>query len=146
MKKQFLAIDNEPTFANDVISIGFPYLYLRRKENWNVPRPKNYKKIIKRYSIGKLLAKGLSGNQVYIFAHNADMLKGNCGGPLVDEDGCVIGVNSLVVYPDYKKASDDSKYDYCPGAPDYFYVAVSGSEVLKDLEFIKSQEKEWAKK
>ena len=140
------AIDNECTLAKDVISIGFPYLYLRQKENWNVPRPKNYKQIIKRYSRGKLLAKGLSGNQVYIFAHNADMLKGNCGGPLVDEDGNVIGVNSLVVYPDDKKATDDSRYDYCPGAPNCFYVAISSSAVLKDLEFIKSQEIGWAKK
>ena len=82
---------------------------------------------------------------MYILAHNADMLRGNCGGPLVDENGNVIGINSLVVYPDNKKANDDSSYDYCPGAPNCFYAAVSSSEVLKDLEFIKTQEKEWAK-
>jgi hypothetical protein len=136
---QLRAVDNERISIKDVISIGFPYLYLRQKESWNVSRPKNFRKIIKRFSTGILLAKGLSENQVYILAHNADMLKGNCGGPLVDRDGNVIGINSLVVYLDDKRTNDASMYDYCPGAPDCFYVAISISEVLKDLELIKME-------
>jgi S1-C subfamily serine protease len=131
------AVDNDNTFSKEVISIGFPYLHLRQKKNWKVPRPKNYKKIIKRYSRGKLLAKGLSGDQVYILAHNADILKGSCGGPLVDEDGNVVGVNSKVVYPNTNTVTDGSVYNYCPGAPDCFYVAVSISEVIEDIEIIK---------
>lgn len=131
------AIDNHGYSSGKVISIGFPHLYLRQKRNWGVSRPKNYRKITKRYSRGKLLAKGLSGDKVYILAHNADMLRGSCGGPLVDRDGNVVGINSLVVYPDDKSVDDGSLYDYCPGAPNHFYVAISISEVLKDIELIK---------
>jgi V8-like Glu-specific endopeptidase len=131
------AIDNDGYSSGDVISIGFPHLPLRQEKNWNVSRPKNYKKIIKRYSRGKLLAKGLSRDQVHILAHNADMLPGSCGGPLVDEEGNVVGINSLVVHPDDKSVDDASFYDYCPGAPNHFYVAISSSEVLKDIELIK---------
>lgn len=131
------AVDNDGTHSKDLISIGFPCLYLRQKKNWNPARPKNYKKIIKRFSRGNVLAKGLSGNQVYVLAHNADMLSGNCGGPLVDQDGSVVGINSRVFRRTAKGANDRSMYDYLPGSPDCYYVAVSISEVLKDLKFIK---------
>jgi S1-C subfamily serine protease len=131
------AIDKHGYSSGKVISIGFPHLPLRQGKNWNVSRPKNYKKIIKRYSRGKLLAKGLSRDKVYILAHNADMLPGSCGGPLVDEEGNIVGINSLVFHPDKKNVDDASLYDYCPGAPNRFYVAISSSEVLKDIELIK---------
>jgi S1-C subfamily serine protease len=132
--------DNKSTLSGDVFSIGYPILNLRQKKSWNVSIPKNYRKTIKRFSRGKLLGKGHSRNQVYILAHNADMLAGNSGGPLVDVEGKIIGVNAGVFDFNGKNKAKSSKYDYSPGAPDRFYFAVSTSEVLKDVEHIKENE------
>ena len=141
-KAQFLAanlqpIDNDHKPYDNLIAIGFPNLQMRSRKSWNVSRPKNFKKIIKRFSRGKLLAKGQSADNVYILAHNADILPGNCGGPLVDHNGNVIGINAGLFYPDVAKNSESSKYDYCPGNPNMFYYAVSSSEILKGFESIK---------
>ncbi|MCP5052794.1 MAG: trypsin-like peptidase domain-containing protein [bacterium] len=131
-------IDNDLNPSGKLISIGYPNLGLRRKEGWNIPRPKNYKQVIKRFSMGRLLARGPTGNRVSILAHNADILKGNCGGPLVGGNGEVVGINAGFVAPNVKLSTDPSKYNYCPGDSKRYYIAISSSEILKDVQLIKN--------
>jgi hypothetical protein len=130
------AIDNDKVSNMELTAIGFPCLLLRSKQNWNKSRPGNYKKILKRFSKGKLLAKGLSKNKVFLLMHTADSLNGNCGGPLIDQEGQIVGINCMIYFPDATKAKSKSKYCHCNGERCY-YIAISSSEVLKDLDLIK---------
>jgi S1-C subfamily serine protease len=131
-------IDNERAVPESLMTIGFPFLQLRQLEKWNTPVPENYKKLIKRFSRGNLIGKGLSRNKVYILAHNADMLKGNSGGPLVDQDGNVVGINLGMFHLNTKGNTGASNSVYTSGSANRFYYAISASEVVEDIEHIRN--------
>jgi len=131
--------DSKTDLSGDVFSIGFPILRLRAKKSWKTAIPKNYLKTLKRFSKGDLLAKGLSRDKVTILAHNSDILAGNSGGPLVDENGKIIGINAGLFDDDGKTGKNSGRYDYSPGTAKRFYYAISTSEVLKDYEYIQNR-------
>ena len=110
----FKSIDNDVTVPGNLIAIGFPNLSSNRK------------KIIKRFSAGKFLFKTLGKNNVHLLAHNAKIWKGNSGGPLVDNNGRVIGLNALIAYQTKISVKN----------PRYFYAAICVSEMLDDIEYI----------
>jgi len=122
----FKSINNDVINPGDLIAIGFPFLSpyensLRDPSD----SPKNTQ-LIKRFSKGKLLFKTLYKNNVHLLAHNAEIWKGNSGGPLVDNKGRVIGLNDLIVY-----------HNNIPGKKTIFFnAAICVSEVLDDIDYI----------
>jgi S1-C subfamily serine protease len=47
--------------------------------------------------------------RVPVIFHNADLLPGSSGGPLLDEDGHVVGINSRILVP----GDRPEKFNYC---------------------------------
>jgi S1-C subfamily serine protease len=131
-------IDNDRAVPKNLMAIGFLFLQLRQLGKWYTPVPGNYKKLIKRFSRGNLIGKGLSRNKVYILAHNADMLKGNSGGLLVDQGGNVVGINLGMFHLNTRGNTGVSNSVYSSGTADRFYYAISASEVLEDFEQIRN--------
>lgn len=88
-----------------VLAIGWPDLTVR--QDWGVDPPANFAERVKRYSYGIYLtdiadyraatASGGALDHMTVIFHNADVLPGNSGGPLVTTDGLVVGINSRVV-------------------------------------------------
>jgi len=103
------------------IAVGWPNLTLRT--GWNVPPPANSELLLKRYSEGRRVqhisayplrtADLEHGERVPIILHNADLLPGSSGGPLLDEHGRVIGINSRILAPGVR-----DKFNYCAAEAD----------------------------
>jgi S1-C subfamily serine protease len=95
-------IDSE---APTVIAIGWPDL--RFRVEWGVDPPGNHEDHVKRFSTGLYLS-ALDGyrpvskkrgrlKRMGVVFHNADVLPGSSGGPLVNSAGEVLGINTHVV-------------------------------------------------
>jgi S1-C subfamily serine protease len=130
-----------------VMSIGWPDLSIRRE--WGVPPPSNHRERVKRHSDGYFLlwknshpakpeVNRLARRSEVVF-HNADMLPGSSGGPLLNENGEVVGINTMVIssagVPDYRRfcARPDPQD---PG--ECIHVAISSKEVVAALERLTS--------
>jgi len=88
-----------------VVSIGWPDLTTRKK--WTVSPPTNHENHVKRFSVGNFRL-WLRGYQLRpevdrmlqkmpVVFHNADVLPGSSGGPLVNSNGEVVGINTMIV-------------------------------------------------
>lgn len=104
------------------LAVGWPNLSLRTA--WNVQPPSNAHLLLKRYSIGSrvqyISSYPLGGvtveqrERVPIVFHNADLMPGCSGGPLLDENGHVVGLNSRIFVP----GDRPQRYDYCAARAD----------------------------
>jgi hypothetical protein len=88
-----------------LLSIGWPDLTVRKR--WGVKPPANRTDHVKRYSMGRLLA-SLRGYRIrsqaeqlmermQVLFHNADVLPGSSGGPVVNAEGAIVGINTMVI-------------------------------------------------
>lgn len=132
-----------------VVSVGWPNLS-RRKE-WGVPPPGNLDRHVKRYSLGgfrctfgdyRLTSLPMVGmDRVSVVFHDADVLPGSSGGPLINTAGEIVGINTLVV-----GNSENTKRRYCALTdghrtdPGWAHLAISAKEVLDDYARIVSRE------
>jgi hypothetical protein len=102
---------------SQTITVGWPNLTLRT--TWSVSPPTNAELVVKRYSTGTRVQYigsyplGRLGpdpsERVPIIFHNADLMPGSSGGPLLDEDGHVLGINSRILVP----GDRPEKFNYC---------------------------------
>jgi S1-C subfamily serine protease len=91
--------------ADQVISIGWPDLQTRRE--WGVAPPPNFTDQAKRYSDGNFLfsltdysMRREDNNpmeEMDVVFHTSDVLPGSSGGPVVNRNGFVLGLNTMVL-------------------------------------------------
>jgi S1-C subfamily serine protease len=126
-----------------VMSIGWPDL--RTRQEWGVQPPSNHSDHVKRHSDGYFLlwkkahqrrpeVDRLVRRSEVVF-HNADILPGSSGGPLLNDDGEVVGINTMVVsssgVPDYHRFC--ARLDpHDPG--ECIHVAIASNEVVAEFE------------
>jgi S1-C subfamily serine protease len=142
-----------PKTYEKVMALGYPDLSARK--DW-LKKPKN-RDVIKRFSFGQtrtiqavypitatLNEKGgyTLGRGPVVF-HTADILPGNSGGPLINEAGQVIGLNTKMIRvldPKLKARQGTNNYFYCanevPALTDCQNLAISSELILKELEFL----------
>lgn len=125
-----------------VLTIGWPDLTLRQQ--WGVDPPANADEHVKRYSHGMFLvdiasyqphtASGRVLHRMDVIFHNADVLPGNSGGPLLTADGLVVGINSQVVgtapSPGHRYCARRSALDHDGCA----HLAIPAEEIAEDME------------
>jgi S1-C subfamily serine protease len=127
---------------NTVVAIGWPDLTVRK--SWGMPPPANYQDHVKRYSEGSHLmslkeyrprpAVQVKMERLQVLFHNADVLPGSSGGPLVNRSGDVVGLNTHVV------GNGDSPHnEYCARqdlheASGCVHLAIASAEVAAEFE------------
>ena len=136
--------DIEDNVFEPVVAVGWPNLAVRR--SWGVRPPSNRRLLVRRYSRGQLIrdaepyplrdeARQLQAHTSMIL-HNADVLPGNSGGPLIDARGRIIGINNRIVRP----AGNGVGFGYCcvradfhtPGR-DCVHLAIASGEILSEF-------------
>jgi S1-C subfamily serine protease len=143
-----------PTFAGagcmagdapSVYAIGWPDLTVR--DRWGVEPPTNQDQHIKRHSSGRFLL-DLDGyrlvskangplHRMRVVFHNADVLPGSSGGPLVMADGSVLGINTQVVgRSDPPHARYCARQDAHDQVAECVHVAIAAEELALEFERI----------
>jgi S1-C subfamily serine protease len=129
--------------AESVFSIGWPDLKVRKK--WGVKPPPNYRAQVRRHSDGLFLLwlRGFqmtseAGNvldRLQVVFHNADVLPGSSGGPVINRNGEVLGLNTMIE----GRLTPSGKHEFCarldsdnPG--ECVHVAISSRELVKEFE------------
>lgn len=139
---RFASAECSDTWFESVVSIGWPDLRVRRK--WGVKPPPNHSAQVKRYSAG-LFLRWLKGyrmkpevdrmmERLQVVFHNADVLPGSSGGPLLNRDGGVVGINTMIVS---NSAPDHNRFcarrdPHRPG--ECVHVAIASKEVVDEYE------------
>jgi S1-C subfamily serine protease len=128
--------------AESVFSIGWPDLKVRKK--WGVTPPPNYRAQVRRHSDGLFLMwlrgfrmtseAGLVLDRLQVVFHNADVLPGSSGGPLINRSGEVLGLNTMIE----GRLTASDKHEFCarsdaenPG--ECVHVAISSHELVKEF-------------
>ncbi len=91
--------------GQEVLAIGWPDLTWRT--DWDGREPRATTLRLKRFSVGRLVAGTVPpvvrdalgwDDGVDVFLHTADLLPGCSGGPVLDTDGHVLGLNTAVAH------------------------------------------------
>ncbi|MGE3975776.1 MAG: serine protease [Bdellovibrionales bacterium] len=111
-----------------VYTIGHPNLSERRK--WVGPKSDG-EDFTKRVSSGKRFTGVPVAGGIHHY-HDADLLPGNSGGPLLDEAGALVGINIMI---GYIKKTDG--FPYCQlGANICLYIATSAADLKKMIDSV----------
>jgi S1-C subfamily serine protease len=131
-----------------VYAIGHPATYKRKTWSSGKEPQDNSARLMKRYSIGFVNVTHkyypFERERGLLVVHNADILPGSSGGPVVDAGGSLVGINTRIVYnesfgrkgimePIENKQPVDPTYPYCDGSK-CWYFATGVDEVKKLVE------------
>lgn len=86
-----LSITGSPTPLQRVIAVGFPGSGIQSDANRDLPAPL--------FTSGDVNTVQPQASGVSLIIHTADISPGSSGGPLVDQCGVVVGVNTFVMGP-----------------------------------------------
>jgi S1-C subfamily serine protease len=125
------------------VAIGWPDLTDDTSSGFQPPR--DHRSYVKRFSHGSVLfttsqrdldpSAEILAQRVRVIYHNAAVLNGSSGGPLVDWEGLVIGINTLIVGA--KRPADGESSCARNGhgrPPECAHVAVAAIEVIAEYE------------
>ena len=123
--------------GDEVVALGFPVLWARVR--WVENPPDDYRRLRRRWSSGELLREHRSyplyvgrdhqQRPVDVILHDADLLPGNSGGPLVASTGEVLGINTAI-----GRLGWVDGFSYCAEAQEEgarcLHLTVSSDEIL----------------
>jgi hypothetical protein len=140
---KFAATECGEVLTERVLSIGWPDLSVRRK--WGVEPPPNSHDRVKRYSDGIFLLSlkrrrnesgvGRSLDRMQVLFHNSDVLPGSSGGPVVNWDGEIFGMNTMIL----RGVSTSDSHRFCARldlrkSGDCVHVAIASRELIDEFE------------
>lgn len=134
----------------ELFSIGFPDLSLRKC--WFSAPPNDFLQQKKRLSKGHFLT--LQENYLFhrkqwrtrtyidVIFHSADVLPGNSGGPVFNEHGELVGMNSFMIHD-----NENNRFTYCAGkrfprsgAIQFCNVAITAEEIFEEYKTVNPAE------